>query len=163
MAYADVHEAIVGVLQASGLTGIDWTRSPAYIEAGEQLPDQPFPYVVYEMPMSEVEHQMGSDPMVINYRPSFFVVALQSQRNPWLSPFVAGGVVAYLDSLRGTDALPAGYQAFSGANYECIKFVRDGDYLAKFANRSPFDMQTGKAGERVWMLQADYTLQITKE
>ena len=157
--YADVNEAIVGVLRASGVAGIDWTKSPYYIEAAEPLPGAegsaitdpgPFPYVVYELPESSTQHTMG-DAYVETYKPRFYVVGTQKDRAVLLSPYAESGVIAYLDSLRGTAALPAGYKLFDGANFDCIQFTRDGTYLAKDSSRGTF-------GERVWLREAGYTM-----
>lgn len=159
MAYAGVHEAIVGVLRASDVADVDWTKSPYYLEAAEPLPDDseagvfqlgPFPYVVYELPDSTVEHAM-SDAFVEMFAPVFYVVGTQKHLTTVLSPYASGSVISYLDSLRGTQALPAGYQAFDGDNFNCIEFTRQNYYLGK-------DPSRGTLGERVWLARASYKL-----
>lgn len=151
MSYTDPSEAIVGVLQASGVAEIDWTKSPYQIEAAEPLPEAPFPFVVFMLPKSSVQHMQGVNAYVETFEPTFWVVGLESQRSTILSPYVQGGVVYFLDSLRGTLELVAGYQQFSGDGFQCTQFTRNGYKLS-------FDQDRAPNGERVLVVEADYKM-----
>lgn len=154
MGYSSVQEAIVGVCRGSGVAGIDWTsnRSPYYVEAAEPFPDQPFPFLVFELPESSVSHTQ-EDPYVEVYRPRFYVIGLEADVAVLLSAYDPAGMVAFLDSLRGTQALPSGYKSFDGDHFECMQFTRDSFQLAKGSSRAP-------AGERTWEARATYYMEI---
>ena len=160
MSYSDVEEAIAGVLRASGVAGIDWGKAPYYVEAADPLPgaadsvysDAPFPYVAYMLPESSTEHTF-EDAYVETYKPTFYVVGTQKFRQTVLSPYAAGSVIAFLDSLRGTQANPTGPRTFNGTNFECLQFTRDGYQLG-------LDPSLGPKGQRVWVAQATYTMRF---
>jgi len=160
VSYSDVGEAITGVLRASGIQPFDWTasRNPFYWEAAIPMPvlpgtafaDTPFPFVVYELPESTIDWQFsgpGGDTFIETYRPKFYVVGNEKQRKTVLSPYAAGSLISYLDSLRN-----GWYSAFDG-EFQCIKFMRQNYYLGK--GDGP-----GTAGENVWVAQSQYELQF---
>ncbi len=142
---------MVGVLRASGIEEIDWTKSPYQIEAAEPLPKVPWPYVVFMIPDSSTQHVMGANPWVETFNPVVWVVGTQKQRATILSPWVPGGVVPYLDSKRGTSTEPTGYRDFDCENAECIQFTRDSYRLGEDQSRS-------EKGQRIFVVESKYTL-----
>lgn len=166
MAYMDVEEAIAGVLRASGVPGIDWSRSPYYIEAADPLPgaadsvysDAPFPYVAYMLPESSTQHNFEL-PYIETYHPTFFVVGTQKHRRTTLAPYSQTkdandnfvGIVPFLDSLRQSTSNADGPNLFNGDGFGCIQFTRDGLALT-------LDPNLGPKGQRVWVMQATYTM-----
>lgn len=145
---ATILEALVAKLQASGIAEVTWgvDASPYYEETPE--PPPAFPFVVLEIPDSEVGHTF-EEPYVEVYKPAVHVVGLEKHVATLMSPYVATSVFRFLDDLRGVP------EQLNGTGYECEEFTRRSWVLKRHpSSRAP-------DGGRVWVASANYYVQVT--
>lgn len=146
------HEAIKTLLQVSRVSSgnagedFDWNNMPYYKEAPEGSGDF-FPYCVFDVAASSVEHTMGSG-YTEDYDIDVMVVALEHQIRQLSSPYnqPSLSVFAYLDSLNAPEA-------FNGDYFQVTRFMRKSYELQLDPNRSPGTQQ-------VWIAKASYNMQI---
>lgn len=156
--YTTPLEAVVQVLRGSGIADIDWgdTGSPYYqaVPEGQLERADLFPYVVLDIPDSSTEYVFqGSTQYLESYQAIVNVVALEPDISTLASPYgdVTGSVIRYLDSLTDSPG------TFSGANYDCLKWLRK-SWVLRYdpAGRAPGT----KPGARVWVATAVYDMQV---
>lgn len=138
-----LHETLVAALRNSGVAGIAWgeTGSPYY----QQVPEPPpaFPYVVFDIPDSEVVHETDDNYREL-YKPEITIVAEEPTIHALSSPYSLFSVLHFLDQMRNSP------QLLNGQNFEVIQFLRL-NYRVYRADdaRSP-------EGGRVWLASAVY-------
>ena len=153
MSPGTVLEVLVNALRTSGITDILWgeEHSPYYDQVPE--PSPAFPYVVIELPDSEVAHTFGGDyppqtevlsPYLETYRPAFHVY---HEEGFSVSPYLLGTVLRFLDSFRDHP------EALNGTGFDVIQFTRQSWALNREPIRAP-------DGGRVWVANATYALMV---
>jgi hypothetical protein len=143
-----VQEVLVEVLRASGIVGIVWgeAASPYYQEAPE--PPPAFPFVVLDVPPSEVEH-LTEAVYVERYKPAVHVVGTREHVMAASSPYVPGSVNEFLDVLQQD------VTQLDGDTFGCIRWART-SYTINLD-------RTARApeGGRVWVASAIYDYEVS--
>lgn len=144
-------QAFTAVLRASGVNGVAWGEgaSPFYVDAPE--PPPPFPYVVFRIEQSSVVHTQDN-PYTETLTVAVMVVGSQGDVDPLMAVqanLATDSVFVFLDSLRGTRALPDGPEVFSGRNFNCQSFARTGYVFEELPDRD-------EVGSRVYQATGTY-------
>lgn len=153
--FVSFRESFTSVLRNSFVDGVSWGEgaSPFYVDAPE--PPPPFPYVVFRITASTVEHTQN-DPYNETLTCEVMVIGNQQHVNPLMevqADAATDSVFVFLDSLRGTQALPDGPDGFSGRNFYCESFVRTAYLFEEMPDRDEF-------GARVYQATGTYEVRI---
>ena len=136
-------DSLIAMLRGSGLAGIVWgANASPYFKVPEPPPD--FPYVVLEIPESEVGHTQGPTYSEA-YKAMVHIVGVESNIEALSSPYQHGAVFHFLDSYANDP------QLLSGKGFETVEFIRKSYVLAEDEGG-----KRGPTGERVYVASAQY-------
>lgn len=148
-------QALALILRSLGPTNVplvtwDDEASPFYQVVPEVAPA--FPYVVFDVPPSSLEHQFGSyadgGAYVETLRPTFKVAGLSANVEEASAPWIAGGLCNFLDSFSATP------EDLGGQGFACIGWWR-----LSYVLTGPEDQREDQY-KRVWVASAEYEMKI---
>lgn len=153
------HDSIVAVLRASGVQGIVWGEdgSPYYQKAPDPLPDDPYPFVVYDIPKNNgpAHTFQGAPRFNEEIKVIVRIVGTREQIRTVGTPYSfdapSTSVLGYLDSLQGSPSV------FNGDTFACGGWKRAGWDLKLE------EYQAAETAQRIYTLEAEYVMLINAQ